>query len=470
MLGTVLLAIMTAIPEPAAVGQVTSTVGTVHIRRDGQNYRATPRSAIQTGDVLSTGDEGGLGVLTHDGQVVYLGPGTNVALRAPADGRTLELERGEVRATVAGDTPLSVKTPAALARIAHGTLSVSATPQASRLWAEAGSVDVRAGDGASEPLAAGKQMTVSAAGETRGFEPADRRGWAIRVDTLQLASAAASSRLRKGTQAVAANEATAVALARPSGQAGQIPTTPPAEVSQPPGEAQPPPTTDTAQPQPQPDSTQEADQPLVNNQLGTASAISLALGNFSGASASGASGGLFSDAQQDTLNPAFPGNIYLVTAQRSYLLRDVALREGDLFPSAREYWSIGRGAPPTQQVVTTFRTASDRIPTTIRIPRFDGYLIRFPQSQYGIPDPVDPNAGTSVLGIAGLLGSPPTAPVVRGASPLTDPRAQFNDRATFALGEFALQREGGARESTFAAATRTGRSSNPPPAMTIWTR
>ncbi len=176
--------------------------------------------------------------------------------------------------------------------------------------------------------------------------------------------------------------------------------------------------------------------------MNTASAISLALGNFSGASASGASGGLFSDAQQDTLNPAFPGNIFLVTAQRSYLLRDVALRGGDLFPSAREYWSIGRGAPPTEQVVTTFRTASDRIPTTIRIPRFDGYLIRFPQSQFGVPDPVDPNAGSSILGIAGLLGSPPTAPVVRGATPLTDHRAQFNDRATFALGEFALQRVG----------------------------
>ncbi len=246
MLGTVLLAIVAAIPEPAAVGQVTSTASAVHIRRGDQNYRATPRSAIQAGDVLSTGAEGGLGVLTYDGQVIYLGPGTSAALRAPAGGRTLELERGEIRATVAGDNPLAVKTPAALARIAHGTLRVSASPQGSRLWAEAGSADVRAGDGVSEPLAAGKQMTVSTAGESRGPEPADGLGWSIRVDTIQLASAAASSRLRKGTQAVVANEATAVALARPSGQAGQIPTTPPAEASQTPAETQPPPTTDTA--------------------------------------------------------------------------------------------------------------------------------------------------------------------------------------------------------------------------------
>lgn len=446
MLGTVLLAIVTALPEPAAVGQVSATVGTVHIRRGGQSYRATPRSAIQAGDVLSTGDVGGLGVLTYDGQVIYVGPATSVTLSDPAGGRTLELGRGEVRATVAGDNALSVKTPVALARIAHGTLSVAATPQESRLLAEAGSADVRAGDRGAEPLAAGKQMTVTAAGEARGPEPADGRGWAIRVDQLQLASAAASSRLRKGTQAVAVNEATAVALARPSGQAGEIPTTPPAEAAQPPEAPQPQPTTDAAQPQPQPqpDATQEADQPVVNSQPNTSSTslISLALGNFSGASASGASGGLFSDAQQDTLNPAFPGNIFLVTAQTSYTLQSVALRQRDLFPTTREYWSIGLGTPPTQQVVTTFRTASDRIPETIRIPRFDGYLVRFPQSQFGIPDPVDPDSGSSILGIAGLLGSPPTAPGVRGATPLTDPRAQFNDRATFALGEFALQREG----------------------------
>ena len=53
--------------------------------------------------------------------------------------------------------------------------------------------------------------------------------------------------------------------------------------------------------------------------------------------------------------------------------------------------------------------------------------------QYGIPDPASTNAQqqTGVLGIAGLFGTNPIAPEVRGAVPLTDPRARFNNRATF---------------------------------------
>jgi hypothetical protein len=134
----------------------------------------------------------------------------------------------------------------------------------------------------------------------------------------------------------------------------------------------------------------------------------------------------------------FPGNIHLVTAQTSYTLTSVRLRPNDGFPATREYWSIGQGASPTSQVSTDFITGTNAVPTTIRIPRSNAYLVRL--DQYGITDPVDPAAASNTVGIAGLLGQTPAAPSILGAEPLRDDRARFNDRATFALGEFALQR------------------------------
>jgi hypothetical protein len=81
------------------------------------------------------------------------------------------------------------------------------------------------------------------------------------------------------------------------------------------------------------------------------------------------------------------------------------------------------------------------VPTTIRIPLGNAYLVRL--DQYGITDPVDPAAASNDIGIAGLLGQVPVAPSIIGADPLLDERAQFNNRATFALGEIALQRSTG---------------------------
>ena len=62
----------------------------------------------------------------------------------------------------------------------------------------------------------------------------------------------------------------------------------------------------------------------------------------------------------------------------------------------------------------------------------------------GFPDlaQANPTVTTNALGISGLLGATPAAPRIVGAVPLTDPRAVFNDRATFALGEFSLGRQG----------------------------
>src|SRR5262249_49455703 len=107
------------------------------------------------------------------------------------------------------------------------------------------------------------------------------------------------------------------------------------------------------------------------------------------------------------------------------------------------YWAIGVGTPPTGQVSTDFRTGTNPVPATVRIPHSDAYLVRL--DQFGIPDPAVTNSllpSANTVGIFGLLGKPPISPQIRGASPLLDNRAAFNDRATFALGELALENQG----------------------------
>ena len=85
------------------------------------------------------------------------------------------------------------------------------------------------------------------------------------------------------------------------------------------------------------------DTPSAYAQPASSPTISLALGNVSGTTATGLSGGLFTDAQQDSLNLLFPGNIHLVTAETQYVLDKVSLIPSDLYAAARQYWSIGLG-------------------------------------------------------------------------------------------------------------------------------
>lgn len=465
MLGTLLLVMIAAAPEPNPAGVVTATLGSVHLLRGPTQFRAGLGSEVRTGDVFEIGAEGGAALLLDGDQVIYLGPDARAVVDGLPGRRTLRLDRGEARAAAAGVGRLRIATPTADARVARGILSVAATPSGTRLWAEGGSAEVTPAVGSGVKLASGagpvalaegQQVIVPPGGGPGTPAPGDGRGWSIPIDRMQLASAAALSRVRKVKLAEEAVNATAEELARPSSQLpGAIqprpssePAVPPApELAAQPQPGQPQGTPDQAADQQTAQSPTEDDaayQPIVLSQPNTTastSAISLALGAPTTSAAVGAGGGLFSDAQQDSLNPLFPGNIHLITAESAYAIRGTRLRPGDGFPSTREYFSIGLGPSPTSQVVTTFRTGSDPIPSTLRIPRSDAYLIRFPQNQFGVPDPAtnpDRNA-TPQLGIAGLLGATPTAPQVRGATPLTDPRAVFNDRATFALGEFALQ-------------------------------
>jgi hypothetical protein len=423
--------------QAAPIGQVTSSLDAVEIHRGERTYRAGIDSALYPGDRVSTGPNGVSVLFLHAGQTLYVGSAASLRLgSSPAD-RVMQLDRGEIRATADGRSPLTLAAGPGRATVGRGIVRASATDGGLRLWAEQGSAEVVRPAAAPLRLNEGQEVLVPRSGAVQGPVAAKDQGWSLRVEDVQLAAAAAASRRLIGRRVNDANNALAADIT-PS---GQLRPEAPEGAARPEGvteeAARPgaPPTPEAIQPE----QAQPAYQPVVLAQPNTgvtSTAISLALGGISASQAGGVSGGLFSDAQQDSRNLAFPGNIHLITAQSTYTLKDVRLRPSDMFPAIREYWSIGLGAPATQQVVTTFQTGSNLIPQTLRIPKFDAYLVQL--SQFGIPDPA--SNPTSQAGIAGLLGPVPVAPQVRGAVPLTDPRAHFNNRATFALGELALDR------------------------------
>ena len=487
-------------PAGPPIGTVMATIGRVEVRRGGVAEPAGQSMPIRDGDRLEVPADGASKVYLYEGHSLYLGPGAIATIGGSAGNRQLGLEHGQVRAVVEGGGGLALLTPSARVVVDRGIFRAEAGAVGSRFWGEAGEIRLVGTSGATEPMAAGQEIFVPSGpgAESRTLGVGRAENWEVPVEALQMAGAAVASRRLKGDTVAFVNEAVAMAYQEPERpQSPDLPT-PERPSSERPGADEPafdapqadedaraerltperpsqdlplperpdrtpedrlprplptPPTnpeaTDLARAAPAPaapDTTQpEAYQPIALAQPNTgtgSSAVNLALGNISGSSFAGASGALFSDAQQQSLNPLFPGNVHLVTAETRYVLGDVALRPSDNFPTTREYFSIGQGPLPNGQVLTTFRTGSDPVPQTIRIPRTDNYLIRFPQSQYGVPDPANGGIASTAQGIAGLLGPVPVAPQVSGATPLRDPRAQFNDRATFALGEFALQRSG----------------------------
>jgi hypothetical protein len=139
----------------------------------------------------------------------------------------------------------------------------------------------------------------------------------------------------------------------------------------------------------------------------------------------------------------FPGGIHLVTAETRFPFDNVQLTGSefaDLFSgSSDKFFSIGTGAPPVGQVITNFFTGTSAAPNVIDVPRFDAHLIEL--DQFNLPDPAQ-GALDSNIGLTGLIGPDPTGPTVIGTAPLADERAQLNQGATFALGEFLVTANG----------------------------
>ena len=146
------------------------------------------------------------------------------------------------------------------------------------------------------------------------------------------------------------------------------------------------------------------------------------------------------------MGAAFPGNIHLVTGEQTYTFNDVTLSPTESVTApmvSKEYWSIGMGALPTGQITTGIGTGTSATPDAIRIPHFGSFLVRL--DQYGIVDPASPVAvGNQDFAVTGLAGNAPFNPEIVGATPLTDTRGpnQINDRATFALGELSVSKQG----------------------------
>lgn len=197
----------------------------------------------------------------------------------------------------------------------------------------------------------------------------------------------------------------------------------------------------------------------LNTRTSSVSGINLTLGPT--LASTGFSGAAFSpsDANQDTSagmltspfrglfqDSAFPGVIHLVTGEMAYKFGSVHLAAEDNFlgggaTPTSQYWSIGEGTLPLpNQIVTGLGTGTSINPSTLAIPQFNGhYLVQL--DQYPLNDSLSGNStGNPQLAVTGLVGETPTGPSIQGGTPNLDERAQFNQQATFALGEFAVRR------------------------------
>ena len=94
---------------------------------------------------------------------------------------------------------------------------------------------------------------------------------------------------------------------------------------------------------------------------------------------------------------------------------------------------------PTGQILTNFFTGTGPQPTVVDVPQFDAHVVFL--DQYNIPDPAE-GALDNNIGLTGLIGPTPTGPTVIGTTPLVDDRAELNQGATFALGEFMVTTNG----------------------------
>ncbi len=197
----------------------------------------------------------------------------------------------------------------------------------------------------------------------------------------------------------------------------------------------------------------------LNSQASTTAGVNFSLGNTLASTAASSGGGLFTDANQNSLSgqltspfrgllagAAFPGNIHLVTGEQTYTFNDVTLSPTESITApqvSKEYWSIGLGALPAGQITTGIGAGTSATPDAIRIPQVEAFVVRL--DQYGIADPASSTAVPNQnFAVTGLAGNAPFNPEIVGATPLTDSRGpnQINDRATFALGELSVSQQG----------------------------
>ncbi len=435
-------------PTVEDTAQLTGVVSDVRLARAGDESLAVAKTALQSGDAISTGDESGAILHWRSGITVYLGAGSRIEVGSQAPVPTLTLNRGEVRITAGNAAGFKLITPLAEAAITRGIMRAAVSAKGERFWSESGTVSVRAREldarrrtrrssimtvGLQEPaerpavqLKSGEQITILPGQGIQKPTRGDAAEWTLDVEKLKRAASANANRAYRD------------AVAQENINRG---------------------TTDTQAPPDAPDGANAGNENSTNTttQVSTSTGVNLSLGNVLASSAAGSAGGLFTDANQNTLagkltvpyqnlpaGTTFAGNIHLITGQTSYTLKDVNLALSDGFlgnaPAGDlQYWSIGLGALPTGQITTGIGTGTGPTPNAIHVRGFDAYVVQL--SQFGIPDPADPNPPPGQFyAVPGLVGQTPTNPNIQGAVPLTDSNAQFNQNATFALGQIALSK------------------------------
>lgn len=443
--------------QTATEPHFTMAAGDVVVAYGDESVLATRGMSVPSGSRITTRAGAQATVYWRPGLVVFLDEHTSIVLSGTHVDPLVSLGQGSIR-TVAARSAVVVANQTRTA-VRKGVVRLTARGRNTTITAEKGEVwtsdlaalsrsHLQLASGTEEPqfrsLASGQSVVHQADAGFTGS--ADARGDGTRFEQLQLLAVALVSRQQRAESG---------------------PTPPPLPESKDPNEG----SDDTP---PEDDTTRGVDNllpPAADDEppaassgdtgatlaLGT-SGINLSLGSVSLSTAAGGAGGLFTDANQATnagmLSAAipssvfsgglaaganFPGNIFPVTSETVHSFDNVDLLFSDNFPLFRQFWSVGEGAVPTGQVSTGVNTGTGTTPRVISIPQFDNYLVRL--DQYGIIDPANASDGDSVS-IAGLVGADPVNPNIQGATPLLDERAAINAGLTFALGEFAVDRDG----------------------------
>ena len=445
--------------EATWIGTVTVAVGNGTLDRSGEALRIVRGAGVSRGDYIATDSDATICVAMESGPVLTIAPNTKLFVNQIDGAWFLDVINGTTRILHDGKSPLSATVHDCRLSLGRTIVNVQSLPKQMRFELVAGDVTFESA------ISSPKRFSTPATYATT------QRG--VLQRELEKSVPMQSS---KSLRLVAAMQTTPTLQPPSSPQLTPIPdTTAQAIPLQSPvqdpvlnnniddvleedDEIQAPPQAAVANGQTRGAAGDSgiSDFNSVNGTSNFGGSSSLSLGSLSSSAGTFVSGGLFSDANQQTAQGTitqslagfqagdpFPGAIHMVTGQTQLPFRNVKLSAMEftgLFPALTgRFFSIGTGAKPTGQVVTNFFTGTDATPNVIDIPRFDAHLIEL--DQYNIPDPAQ-GALNNNVGITGLTGATPTSPTVAGATPLVDERAQLNSQATFALGEFLVTPDG----------------------------
>ncbi len=458
----------TSHPENAArwIGTVTLCDGDATLYRGDDAYQVVRGAGLRLGDTLETTASAKLTLATQQGPAITMGGGAIVTLNRTGNRWLVDLDQGQARLVHDGESELRLTSPDAEMWLERGIVQVDQTQRTMRYELVAGSVLHRL-DGAS--FGRNSQRGSFQVPTDGPIQAASQIPWSFQAEQIRLAAALQTSPTLQ-PPATSSPDGTSGspsdAFPPADGLSPNNPNLPNEDDDDDPRFAQDPLTPDQA-----PAGTRGGFDDGGNAEMGIgastntfAGSSSLSLGSLSSATGFFASGGINGDANQQTFqgqvdfdikpdvekaqfdkSTAFPGAIHLITAETRLPFENVQLSATEtstLFPATlmNKYFSIGTGAAPTGQVVTNLFTGASTSTKPIAIPGFDAHLIEL--DQYNIPDPVQAN-GSIVTGLTGFVGANPTSPIVIGDTPLVDERANFNQGATFALGEFLVASDGG---------------------------